>query len=132
MPEQYQIILQELIRRSNEESRRMRSIEQRLDTLDDKLNVLTEGTNERTKRINTKLTEMEVALRTLSNDVANIKANVERITKSMAKFAQKRDLKEVERMLDLLSPIRQEFVTKDVLEEELKIREKVAVGRQKH
>ena len=119
-PENFQIILQELVRRSNEESRRMRQIEQRLDAIEDKLNVLVEGTNERAKRTNTKIVDSEVMLKNLSNDLANANANIERITKSMAKFAQKRDLKEIERMLDLISPLKQEFVTKDELEEELK------------
>ena len=119
--ENFQIILQELVRRSNEETRRMRNIEQRLDALEDKLNVLVEGTNERNKRMNTKIADIEVTLKNMSNDLANANANIERITKSMAKFAQKRDLKEIERMLDLISPIREEFVTKHELEEELKV-----------
>ena len=119
-PENFQVILQELVRRSNEESRRMRQIEQRLDAIEDKLNVLVDGTNERAKRTNTKTTDLEVAVKNISNDLANANANIDKITRSMAKFAQKRDLKEIERMLDLISPVNKEYVTKEGLEEELR------------
>jgi uncharacterized protein (DUF342 family) len=118
----FQVILQELVRRSNEESRRMRTIEQRLDALEDKLNVLVAGTNERAKRTNQKLADSDAVMKAMSNDIANVKASVERITKSMAKFAQRRDLKEIERMLDLISPVNKEFVTKEELEDELRVR----------
>ncbi len=117
--ENFQVILQELVRRSNEETRRMRNIEQRLDTLEDRLNVLIDSTNERTKRTNAKMAEMDVGIRAVLNDMANVKANLDRITRSMAKFAQKRDLKEIEKMLELISPLRQGFVTKNELEEEI-------------
>jgi hypothetical protein len=122
--ENFQVILQELVRRSNEETRRMRNIEQRLDALEDKINVLVQTTSERAKRSNTKIADMEAVMKNISNDLANANANIERITKSMAKFAQKRDLKEIERMMELMSPIREEFVTKQELEEELKVKHK--------
>jgi len=118
----YQVILQELVRRSNEETRRLRTVEQRLDSIDDKLNSLLESTIERNKKINAKITELDVAIKNISNELLNIKLNIDKVNKQMVKFAQRRDLKEIERMLDLISPLRQEFATKEELEEALKIK----------
>jgi hypothetical protein len=103
--ENYQIILQELVRRSNEEVRRLRSLEQRMDALEDKVNILIQGTSERTKKTNTKFADTDVSLRTAENDIINIKMAIEKLNKQLVKFVQKRDLKEMERMLDLISPL---------------------------
>lgn len=105
MPENYQIIMQELVRRSNEETRRLKTVEQRLDSLEDKINIMVEGNMERTKKANAKLTELDVKLDNLINQVTNLEANVEKITRQLEKFAQKRDLKEIENMINLLTPV---------------------------
>jgi uncharacterized protein (DUF342 family) len=115
--ENYQVILQELVRRSNEETRRLRILEQRMDSLDDKLNSLIETNLDRTKKSNFKVAETEVSLKSISNEILNLKLGIDKINKQLVKFAQRRDLKEIERMLDLLSPLREEFVTKEDLEE---------------
>ncbi len=105
MAENYQIIMQELVRRSNEETRRLKTVEQRLDSLEDKVNIMAEGGMERAKKTNTKITEIEVKVDNLINQVANLESNVDKITRQLAKFAQKRDLKEIENMINLLTPI---------------------------
>ena len=102
--ENYSVIMQELVRRSNEESRRLRVVEQRLDAIEDKLNTLVDNTAERSKRANTRFADLEVSTKGLSNEILSVKMNIDRISKQLAKFAQRRDLKEIERMLDLLSP----------------------------
>lgn len=104
MPENYQIIMQELVRRSNEETRRLRTIEQRLDALEDKLNVMLETTAEKNKKTSTKFADTDVAMKNISTDIINIKLGLDKINKQLAKFAQRRDLKEIEYMLDLLGP----------------------------
>ncbi|MBI3190284.1 hypothetical protein HYZ41_01120 [archaeon] len=106
--ENYQVILQELVRRSNEEVRRLRSLEQRMDAIEDKVNILIQGTSERTKKTNTKFAETDVSLRTVENDIINIKMAIEKLNKQLVKFVQKRDLKEMEHMIDLISPVSEE------------------------
>jgi len=51
-----------------------------------------------------------------------MKNMLEKMSRQLSTFARKQDLKEIEHMLDLISPIREEFVTKDELEDELRIR----------
>jgi uncharacterized protein YpuA (DUF1002 family) len=124
MPEnRYQIIVQELIRRSNEDTRRLRSLEQRIDSLENRLGTVEETNLDRTKKANEKFAEFDVKIRDINNELIKIKNTLEKIMRQMGKFAQKSDIKEIERMFELLSPIKQEFVTKDELEEELKYRD---------
>ena len=119
-PTNYQVIMQELVRRSNEDTRRLRGIEQRLDGLETRMNSFEGSLLDKTKKTNSKFAELDLSIKTLSDELAKMNGNLDKINKQIIKFARKQDLKEIERMLDLISPIRQEFVTKDQLEEELK------------
>ncbi len=102
--ENYSIIVQELVRRSNDETRRLRNVEQRLDTIEDKLNVLLQTSADRMKKINSDIAESDVILKNLENDIINMKMALENINKQLMRFVQKRDLKEIEHMLDLIAP----------------------------
>ena len=119
MPEDTRLpmILQELVRRTNEESRRLRDLEQRIAVLEEKTGSLEDINLSKNKKINDKFAEIEVTVKTAVDDIAKIKNSVEKITSQINKFARKQDVKEIEKMFDLLSPLRQEFVTKDELEE---------------
>lgn len=115
----YQSIIQELVRRSNEEARRLRSLEQRLDALETRTAKTEENVIEKMKKANSKFTDFDAALKNISDELISLKSSLERINKQINKFARKRDIKEIEKMFDLLSPIRQEFVTRDDLKEEV-------------
>ncbi|MEM7819387.1 MAG: hypothetical protein QXD48_00995 [Candidatus Aenigmatarchaeota archaeon] len=123
MPEsQYGVIVQELVRRSNEDTRRLRSIEQRLDALENKISNIEEISLERTKKANAKFAEVDVSIKNINDELIKIKNVLDKINRQINDFARKKDLKEIERMFDLLSPLKQEFVTKEELEEELKFK----------
>ncbi len=119
-PTNVNVILQELVRRSNEDSRRLRGLEQRLDAIENRINNFENSGLEKTKKINSKFAEFELSMKTISEELMKLSAGIEKINKQVNKFARKQDLKEIERMLDLISPLKQEFVTKQELEEELK------------
>ena len=120
MPQETQgLIMQELVRRSNEDTRRLRGIEQRLDGIESRLIALEDGTLDKLKKTNIKFAELETIIRNASDDIIQIKNMLEKMSRQLLTFARKQDLKEIEHMLDLISPIREEFLTKDQLEEEL-------------
>jgi predicted nucleic acid-binding Zn-ribbon protein len=116
------MIVQELVRRTNDYSRRLRQIEQRIGSMEDRINIAEEKHNERFKKVNEKMAMGEADIRNINDEVIKLKNNFERVTKHINQFARKRDLLEIEKMFELLSPIRQEFVTKEELEEELHAR----------
>jgi len=114
------IILQELVRRSNDESRRLRELEQRVQAIEERTASLEETNLNRIKKINSKLFDVDKSIRDMGIDITNLINNIEKINKQISTFARRRDIKEVEKMFELLSPIRQEFVTKEELEKELR------------
>lgn len=122
MPAQYpqenrmQMILQELVRRTNDHARRLRSAEDKVQTIEDRLNSTEENIIDKTKKMNERFADIEATLKNISDELTKLKNSSERINKQAADFARKRDIKELERMFELLNPIRQEFITRDELE----------------
>jgi|SRR3989338_8131311 len=103
----YNIIIHELIRKNSEDTRRLRSIEQRLDMIENRMGSLEAGSLERAKKFTSKASEAETSLKDIGDEILRLKNGVEKINRQINKFARKRDIKEMERMMDLISPIRQ-------------------------
>ncbi|MBI2075998.1 MAG: hypothetical protein HYT72_01980 [Candidatus Aenigmarchaeota archaeon] len=112
-----QMILQELVRRTNDELLRVRNLEDRIQSLEERTSSIEELSLERTRKANDKFAELDVSIRNMSDEIVRLKNTVEKIGRQIDKFALKRDIKEVEKMFDLLSPVKQEYVTKEELGE---------------
>jgi len=102
-----EVILKELVRRSNDETRRIRDLEKRFQTLEEKTSSIEGIFLEKMKKINSKFIEIEADIKNIGDDLLMIKTNLEKINRQMGRFAMKRDIKEIERMFDLLSPVRE-------------------------
>jgi len=113
------VVMQELVRRSNEDARRLRAMEQRLDSLETRTSSAENMAMDRTKKLNAKIAELEVALKSANDELIKMTNNLDKINRQIVKFARKQDLKEIEHMLDLISPLRQEFVTRQDMKEEV-------------
>ena len=100
-------IIQELVRRTNDEGRRLRATEQRIDVLENKAIVLEESNLSRLKKVNERFASLEAGIKELGEEIIRFKNSLDKINKQADKFALKRDVKEIERMLDLLSPVRE-------------------------
>jgi len=107
-----QMITQEIVRRTNDHGRRLRTTEDKILTIEDKLNSMEENLIEKTKKINDRFTEMEANVNNMNDQLMRLNNNMEKINKQITNFARKRDIKELERMFELLNPIRQEFITR--------------------
>ena len=107
-----QIIVQEIIRRTNDQGRRIRIVEDKIQTIEDRMNSLEENIIRKSKKTNERFTDNEVDLKNIKNSLIRLDNNLDRINKQIKNFARKRDIKELERMFELLNPIRQEFVTR--------------------
>ncbi len=104
--EKINIIIQELVRRANEEGRRLRSLEQRMEVVESRTNTLETTALLRQRKINDKLNELELQIKNISDDVIRVRNIIEKISRQSGKFAKKSDVQEIERMFDLLSPVR--------------------------
>lgn len=111
-----QLILQELVRRTNDELMRIRNIEDRVSNIEERLGSLEDVSLQRTKKFNEKFAEMDATIKMIADDTARLKNIIEKMSRQFNNVALKRDVKELERMFDLLSPIREEYVTKEELE----------------
>jgi DNA repair exonuclease SbcCD ATPase subunit len=118
----YNAILQELVRRSNDEMRRLRDVEQRIESIENRLNSIEDINLDRIKKSNAKFASIENSIRQINEDILMLKNSLEKFNRQVASFARKRDIKEVEKMMDLLSPLKEEFVTKEELMKELQTR----------
>ena len=97
-------IVQELVRRTNDESRRLRSIEQRLEAAENKINTFEENSILRVKKISEKFAELEMAINAVNDDMIKFKNSLDKINKQMDKFALRREIKEIEKAFELLVP----------------------------
>lgn len=115
-------IIQELVRRANETTRRTRTIEQRMEASDIKQTSFEESVNERLDSLGKKLKEIESKTEDIGIEIIKLKSSLDKLNKQSEGFARRREVKEIERMFELLNPIRNEFVTRKALEEELRER----------
>ena len=100
----YQVIISELVRRSNEDTRRLRVLEQRMDAMETRLASVEDSSLDKTKKNNVHFNQVDESLKSLNEEMITLKNTLDKINKQITNFARKRDIKEIERMLDLLSP----------------------------
>ena len=98
------MIISELVRRSNEDARRLRILEQRMDATDTRLASVEDNMLDKAKKTHLRFTELEETIRAINEEMITLKNNLDKINKQINNFARKRDLKEIERMLDLMNP----------------------------
>ncbi len=115
--EKISLILQELVRRSNEESRRLRSLEQRLFSIDSRIKSLESSTTLYSRKTSEKLTSFEASIKLQEEISMKLRATIDKLSKQADKYARKSDIKEMEKMFDLLSPVAQQFATRKDLDE---------------
>jgi len=109
-------VMSELVRRINEDRRRIRLIEQNINRVENSLSSLEGAVLSQLgdlkiflDRINSKLTSTAERLHVIENDITKLK-------KQVGKSATKIELKQIESFIDLVNPITSKFVTKDELD----------------
>jgi len=109
-------VLTELVRRANETTRRLRALEERdsiietrIGTIQDFVLKITEERKVTNESINERLTNIE-------NDTIRINNELLRVNKNMEKMAKRTELKELESMMSIFSPLKTNFVTKGEVE----------------
>lgn len=115
--ERTDIILQELVRRANEEGRRLRALEQRLQAVETRLDTIEDLNLKNKREIGAKFSQVSASIKSINDEIIKLKNNLDKINKQITRLARKADVKELEKMFELLNPIRQQFVTRKELEE---------------
>ncbi len=99
-----QVIMKELVRRSNDELRRIRELENKFRTIENKAASIEGILLEKMKKMDSRFIEIEASIKNITDGLGIVKSNLEIINRQMNRFAMKRDIKEIERMFNLLSP----------------------------
>jgi uncharacterized protein (DUF342 family) len=119
-----ELILQELIRRANRTDRRLRILEQRTQALETRLSSLEDSNFKQNKEIKKRFIDLEVVLRNINEKLIMIESEVNRISNEIKQLAKKSEVKELEALFSLFSPLENEFVTRkeirEIVKEELK------------
>jgi len=110
------VLATELVKRVNDETRRIRLAEQRLDRFEaDMANV--EGTmTSHAAEMKGQMDSVNRSLKSLGDRLMVIENALERVEKELAKRATKAEFKQIESYMELMSPITSKFVTKEDVE----------------
>jgi predicted nucleic acid-binding Zn-ribbon protein len=106
----------ELVKRLNEDTRRIRIIEQRVDRLENSLDTMQENTLTQLNDLKLDLEKINNKIVSVSEKLLSIEGEILRLSKELTRTATKRELKQMETFIDLINPITAKFATKDEVE----------------
>jgi len=106
----------ELIRRTNDNARRIRVLEQRLDVIDSRIKGIEERVIDEMGLLKTGFDQLVVDVKELSKEIKEIRSSMLKFSQSLEKTARKSEIKELEALLDIYNPIKSRFVTRDELD----------------
>lgn len=106
----------ELVKRMNDDTRRIRIMEQRLDRVESSVQSMQENTLNQLNDLKLALERINDKIVSVSEKLMSIEGEILRLNKDVSKTATKRELKQIETFIDLINPITAKFVTKDEVE----------------
>ena len=115
-PAGMRVLATELVKRVNDETRRIRLAEQRLDRFEADMQSLENTIASQTAEFKAQLESISKGIKSLSDKLTLLENAVGRIEKELAKRATKGEMKQMESYMSLMSPITSKFVTKEEME----------------
>lgn len=115
-PTETKAIITELVRRMNEDTRRIRALEQRLTRIDNSIDSLEYNTLTQLNDLKIKFEKIGNNLLEVSEKLTSIENEILRINKELEKTATKAEVKQLETFIELFNPVKSRFVTKDEME----------------
>jgi len=113
-------ITDEIIKRLNENTRRIRSLEELNRILENENNSLEERSLEGQEEVRERFGEMDKSLKDLNIRLMKIENENQKLRKSLEKVVTKPELEEMKNFVDLINPIRMGFITRSEVEKMLK------------
>lgn len=101
------------IERINNNTRRIRVLEQRLDGISSRIESLEERIIDDVDTLKKGVDRLFLDIKDVSESLTNIRGEILKLNKNIEKTAKKAELKELESLLELYSPIKSKFVTMD-------------------
>lgn len=122
MPEAKQdtLILQELIRRANTHTQRLRGVDEQMRRINSKVDNIEQQKIKGENIIKEKIDRIMESVEGINNTISEIKNDITKLHEKEKNFAKKKDVEELFQLVDLLSPVKHEFVTWPEFNRELK------------
>ena len=114
--EQNAPVLNEVIKRVNKNTHRVRALEEFNRILENKMNFLEERGLKTQEELKQKFEEIEKTLKDLNIRLMKIENENQKIRKSLEKVVTKPELEEIENFVKLFNPIKMGFVTRSEVE----------------
>ncbi|MBI1972163.1 MAG: hypothetical protein HYS53_02580 [Candidatus Aenigmarchaeota archaeon] len=110
-PANVQAVIAELIRRLNDNSKRLRLVEQKILSLESAISGIDQNAVEQFKQAKVSSDKLNAEISELGNRMGRIEDETRRLAKQMERAATKTELREIQGFIDLINPIKSNFVT---------------------
>lgn len=110
-PANVQTVIAELIRRFNDNSKRLRLVEQKILSLGSTLSNIDQNVVEQLKQAKMSADKLNAKIDELGNRMGKIEDDTRKLTKQMERAATKTELREIQGFIDLINPMKSQFVT---------------------
>ncbi len=110
----------ELMRRVNDDTKRLRLLEQRSVAMDSRVASLEQTLLEQFKKVNQAFDRLSQKIDESNDRIAKIEDDTKKLVRQMDRVASKTELREIQGFIDLINPIKSNFVTKPEIERMLK------------
>ncbi len=110
-PANVQAVIGELIRRFNDNSKRLRLVEQKMSGLESTLSNIDQSVVEQFKQAKLSTDKLNAKIDELANRVSKIEDDTRKLSKQMERAATKTELREIQGFIDLINPIKSQFIT---------------------
>lgn len=121
-PEDIVALTGEIVKRLNENSRRIRTMEDRMDRMESASTSLEERALEEMGSLKINLEKISNKIGSVADRLTAMENEILRINGLLEKTATKSEIKKLETFIDLVNPVTANFVTRDELEQELEDR----------
>jgi len=116
MPEKdIQSILNEIVRRLSENTRRLRTLEDRSSLLEGRIGSLQDNVIRLNEKIRDNFKTDEGSKKDNDVQLMKIENDLNKLSKQIERLARKSELKELENLIELFNPLKQTFITKKQL-----------------
>lgn len=110
-PANVQAVVAELIRRLNDNSKRLRLVEQKITSLESTLSNIDQTAVEQFKQAKLSSDKLNAKIDEISNRIAKVEDDTRKLAKQMERAATRTELREIQGFIDLINPMKSQFVT---------------------
>ena len=114
------IMLNQLSRRLNDNTRRIRILEEKFDNVEGRLNIIEKRVMDDFQQTNRIFAETKEDTKTLGDRAANMTVDIKKINTHLSKMISRKEFIELQEYMRLISPVTTKYITRKEAEELIK------------